>query len=286
VLEFRDVHAVDATTAYLLAAGPGERSRIYKTADAGRTWRLQFFNRDSAAFYDCFDFWDATHGIAVSDAVNGRLVVIATDDGASWHRMSDAAMPPARPGEGAPAASGTCLLTRGRRTAFVGTEGAPGEGGAAGARFYRTTDRGRHWSVVVTPVASGEATGIAALAFRDERHGIALGGRLLDSTDRSDNVAALTADGGATWTLVNRPSFSGPVYGAAAVPGLPGYYVVAGPNGLDWSADEGAHWSSASGEDFWAVAFASRRAGWAVGRGGRIVRIGFGAGADSLGGRR
>lgn len=38
-LDFRDVDAFDADTAYLLAIGPGERSRIYKTTDGGRTWR-------------------------------------------------------------------------------------------------------------------------------------------------------------------------------------------------------------------------------------------------------
>src|SRR5690606_26346845 len=30
-LQFRDIHAVDENTAYLLSAGPGELSRIYKT---------------------------------------------------------------------------------------------------------------------------------------------------------------------------------------------------------------------------------------------------------------
>ena len=37
-LDFRDVHGVDANTAYLLSAGEGEKSRIYKTADGGQTW--------------------------------------------------------------------------------------------------------------------------------------------------------------------------------------------------------------------------------------------------------
>ncbi|HKP75803.1 MAG TPA: hypothetical protein VJT67_09700, partial [Longimicrobiaceae bacterium] len=92
-LEFRDVQAVSATTAYLLAAGPGEASRIYKTTDAGRNWKLQFINRDSAAFYDCLDFWDATHGIAVSDAVGGRMIVIRTDDGEHWSAVPDEGMP-------------------------------------------------------------------------------------------------------------------------------------------------------------------------------------------------
>src|SRR5258706_13224783 len=35
-LDFRDVQAVDANTAYLLSIGPGEASRIYKPTDGGR----------------------------------------------------------------------------------------------------------------------------------------------------------------------------------------------------------------------------------------------------------
>src|ERR671918_1563474 len=61
-LEFRDVQAVSESIAYLLAAGPGDRSRIYKTEDGGRSWLLQFTNRDTSAFYDCFAFWDERHG--------------------------------------------------------------------------------------------------------------------------------------------------------------------------------------------------------------------------------
>ena len=34
-LDFRDVEAFSADEAYLLAAGPGEQSRIYKTTDGG-----------------------------------------------------------------------------------------------------------------------------------------------------------------------------------------------------------------------------------------------------------
>src|SRR4029079_9607982 len=43
-LDFRDVDAVDAQTAYILAAGSGLAARIYKTTDAGKTWTLQFKN--------------------------------------------------------------------------------------------------------------------------------------------------------------------------------------------------------------------------------------------------
>lgn len=38
-LDFRDVHAVDERTAYLLSIGEGEKSRIYKTTDGGEHGR-------------------------------------------------------------------------------------------------------------------------------------------------------------------------------------------------------------------------------------------------------
>ena len=41
-LDFRDIEAFDANTAYILSIGNGESSRIYKTTDGGKTWKLQF----------------------------------------------------------------------------------------------------------------------------------------------------------------------------------------------------------------------------------------------------
>src|SRR5262245_37349521 len=84
-LDFRDIHAVDANTAYLLSIGNGESSRIYKTTDGGRNWTLQFTNSNPKAFFDGIAFWSATNGIAVSDPVDGKFVIIrTTDGGAHW----------------------------------------------------------------------------------------------------------------------------------------------------------------------------------------------------------
>ena len=267
-LQFRDVAAVSATTAYLLAAGPGEQSRIYKTTDAGQSWRLQFQNRDSAAFYDCFDFWDPTHGIAVSDAAHGKMIVIRTEDGEHWSAVAEDGMPAAVPQEGSPAAGGTCLIVGGRARAWFGTLPV--------ARVYRSSDRGLHWSIATPPIVSGEAAGVATLAFRDERHGMALGGRLLKPDDRTDSVAAVTDDAGATWTRVSRPTFPGAVYGAAVVPNLRGFVVVAGPKGLDWTGNDGRLWTNLSNAAYWAVGCTVHDACWAAGPGGRITRVTFG----------
>ena len=47
-LDFRDVEAFDADTAYLLSIGEGERSRIYKTTDGGEHWQQVLFVSDQA----------------------------------------------------------------------------------------------------------------------------------------------------------------------------------------------------------------------------------------------
>src|SRR6185369_16632620 len=51
-LDFRDIDAIDEQTVYALSIGNGPASRIYKTSDAGATWKLQFRNDDPKAFYD------------------------------------------------------------------------------------------------------------------------------------------------------------------------------------------------------------------------------------------
>jgi photosystem II stability/assembly factor-like uncharacterized protein len=267
-LEFRDVHAASADRAWLLAAGPGDSSRIYHTEDGGRHWTLQFRNRDSLAFYDAFDFWDARRGIVVGDAVHGRMMVMTTDDGgATWKPIPTGGMPPALPGEGAPAASGTCIVTRSGGRAWFSTEAE------SGGRVYASLDYGRTWRVAPTPFAHGKDTGVASVAMRDDARGFALGGRLLVNRDTSVAVA-VTSDGGRTWAATTRPPFTGPVYGSALVRGREEGLLVAGPSGLALArlSDAPPAWSLLSSENYWAVD-AKGNVAWAVGPGGRIIRI-------------
>ncbi len=266
-LEFRDVHGVDARTAYLLAAGPGTASRIYKTTDGGQNWQLQFINREPKAFFDCFAFWDANTGIAWSDNVDGRFPVAQTSNGGQ--RWTLDYVDGATEGEGAFAASGTCVLTHGKDLAWVAT------GAGKQARVFRTRNRGESWSAVVTPIVQGtNTTGHATVAFRDAQNGLAAGGDIGDQLGATDNVVT-TTDGGASWALAGRPTFTGAVYGAAYVPGAGGLVVAVGPKGASWSPDDGRTWQVLDTLEYWSAAFASRNAGWLVGPGGRVTRVGF-----------
>ncbi|MGI8681952.1 MAG: WD40/YVTN/BNR-like repeat-containing protein [Mycobacteriales bacterium] len=267
-LQYRDVEAFDANHAVLMSIGnyPGS-FRFYVTSNGGRHWDLTYRNSEPQAFYDCMSFFDRQHGIALSDPVNGQFRILATTDGGrSWHVQSTAGMPKALPGEFAFAASGTCLTTKGTRDAWFAT------GGASKARVFHSTDGGRTWTVVPTPIRSGPTAGIYSLAFRDRMHGLAVGGDYT-TPDSAPRSLALTNDGGHTWTLVAESAAPGEYRsGSAWIPGT-NTAIVVGPTGSDISTDGGYHWRQLGTGTFHAVDCAADGACWASGAFGRIAKL-------------
>ena len=86
----------------VLAIGPGDASRIYRTTDGGATWDAAFVNDDPAAFYDCMAFFPGgRRGLAMSDPVDGKFRILATDDfGRSWSVLPNDRMPGPRRSSG------------------------------------------------------------------------------------------------------------------------------------------------------------------------------------------
>jgi photosystem II stability/assembly factor-like uncharacterized protein len=262
-LDFRDVKAFGETTAYLLSAGPGEDSRIYKTVDGGKTWILQFKNPDREAFFDAMAFWDDKHGVALSDPVKGQFQLLVTDEGGTnWKRLRALNLPPALPNEGAFAASGTCLVTHGENDIWFCT------GGAKTARAFHSDDRGQNWTVSNTPILAGtDSAGIFSIAFRDRNHGMIVGGDYRKPND-SAGTAAMTTDGGKTWTPIDRPfAFRSGVAWAKD------RWVAVGTSGSNFSLDNGATWKPLDHQNYNSVGFTSTGEGWAVGPSGRIAKF-------------
>lgn len=261
-LQFRDIEAFDADNAAILAIGPGEDSRVYATSDAGQHWTLTFTNDDPNAFYDCMTFFDRRHGLALSDPVDGRFRLIATDDGGgSWHVVA-AEMPPALAGEFAFAASGQCLVSANRNAWFA-------TGGAAEARVFRSRDLGRTWEVSSTPIRSGPTAGIFALAFHNQRRGLAVGGDFTVPSLAPD-ATALTANGGKSWELVA----DAPNEYRSGAAWLNGQVALAvGPTGSNVSDDRGNSWRKFDAGSFDTVDCASSSACWASGEQGRVAYL-------------
>jgi photosystem II stability/assembly factor-like uncharacterized protein len=272
-LDYRDIDAIDARTAYVLSVGNGPVSRIYKTTDAGETWALQFKSDDPKAFFDAMSFWDADHGIVIGDSIEGQFCIMTTENGGrKWVRVPASALPPALQSEGAFAASGTNIAVFGKTQAWIGT------GAAARARVLRTHDRGRTWQISETPLVAGPSAGIFSVAFRDAKHGAIVGGDYTKEGETVDNLA-VTSDGGATWKVAK--GLSGYRSVVAYVPGIskPSTLIAVGPSGADYSTDDGRTWKVLPGHGFDTLSFARRRArdgtavGWAAGVGGSIGRL-------------
>jgi photosystem II stability/assembly factor-like uncharacterized protein len=261
-LDFRDVDAFSDRVAYVLSIGSGESSRIYRTSDGGEHWDLQFANADPKVFLDAMSFADETHGVAFSDSVDGAFVVLTTSDGRTWTRVPGDRLPPALKGEGAFAASGSNIAMVGRDRIWIGT---------TASRVLRSIDGGRTWTVNKTPLATGTATGIFSMAFRDRDHGIVVGGNYQKEQDAIDN-AAVTSDGGSTWTLVK--GLGGFRSAVAWLPESANTLIAVGPSGIDLSYDEGRTWTARGTEGFDAVGVVPKGvAAYASGSRGRIARL-------------
>jgi photosystem II stability/assembly factor-like uncharacterized protein len=280
-LQFRDVQGFSEKVAYLQSIGNNPTDfRIYKTTDGGVTWKMEFQNHNPSAFYDCFAFWTPKRGISHSDSVNGVFPDIRTTDGVTWQSISSY-MPPALPGEASFAASGTCVATQGGRNAWIAT------GGSAVARVLATRDQGNTWNAYDTPIVSSPSAGAFTVAFRNPWNGI-VGGGDLDPADPNNARTATSDDGGVTWKLTSAPPVTGAIYGLAYV-GRAGtsaaqegdasgraVVITANSGGAAWTPDEGNTWFALPGvTGYWAVAFASPKAGWLVGVNGTILKISF-----------
>ena len=260
-LDFRDIEAFGEETAYVMSSGDGEKSRIYKTTDGGKSWTLQYSDRRSGFFLDSLACDSQTHCFALSDPVNGRFLILTTDDGQHWEELPRDKMPAALPTEGAFAASGTAIALCNNKDIYFGT-------GGPAARIFHSPDHGRSWTAVETPVVSGNASsGIFSIACHGHSM-VAVGGNYKESDD-AKRVAAYSMDSGATWRLAEQQPGG---YRSGVVFLSENDFVTIGPNGTDVSHDAGVHWTHTDGLNLNAASFAATH-GWAVGPKGTIARF-------------
>jgi len=257
-LDFRDVEAFDANTAYVMASGDGSKSRIYRTGDAGAHWQLLFTNPDAKGFFDSLAFWDKQHAILVGDPVDGHFAIFTTADGGkTWQRQQT---PPALADEGAFAASGTSVVVRGRKDAWFVT------GGPGGGRVFRTSDGGITWTVAATPLGGTKTAGIFSLVLVDKTHAVAVGGDY-QTAQAKEKTAALTSDGGKTWQAAEALGYRS---GVAAIGDA--LLIAVGTTGSDVSQDGGKSWTHFSDVNLNAVASHGNGV-WAVGPKGAVVKL-------------
>jgi photosystem II stability/assembly factor-like uncharacterized protein len=277
------VHGVDARIAFAAGTSFNDSvplAKIFKTSDGGTTWTEHYSNNQPKIFLDGITFLDADHGVALGDPLDGRMNVLTTSDaGRTWTRVPADRLPAPLSGEASFAASGRAITSLGNNV-WIGT------GGGAQARVFYSTDRGQTWQVSTTPMAATASTGIFALAFRDAKNGVAVGGdyahRFRLNPETAPQNVMRTSDGGVTWTMVGRAQPVGVLYGVTYAGNLQRrpVLVAVGPPGTSYSLDDGTSWTVIDTMAFNTVGVARNgTAVWAAGGKGRIARL---AGLDTL----
>ena len=261
-LDFRSIQAFDAKKAYVMSIGDSGNSRIYKTTDGGVNWKLQYADKRKEFFLDALVCSSQTECFAIGDPIDGKFVIVRTQDGEKWEQLPTGQMPAALPDEGAFAASGTCLAVLDDRNIYFVT-------GGPAARLFHSSDAGYSWIVNNTPIVSGNASsGIFSIAIGDKSM-VIVGGDYKDP-GRSYRVAAYSHDAGKTWTLAAQQ----PGGFRSAVAWVDGAMLAAaGPNGEDISEDGGIHWKHTDSLNLNALAILDTSHGWAVGPNGAIAQM-------------
>ncbi len=235
-LDYRDVEILNDGTIVLMSAGAGAASTISRIELLGTKTLLRpaLVNDHATGFWDGIAFWNnSNHGMLVGDPVDGKLTVMITDDGGASYR--DAANPPVVDDrQYCFAASGTSVALISQNIALIATGGTE-------SQVWRSVDGGDNWTAVDIPFISGsDGSGVFSMAFKDESHGVIVGGDY-EHPEINEQVAAFTNDGGQTWTA------STVMTGGyrSAVDWLEDYnaWFAVGPDGCDWSRD-GVEWSA------------------------------------------
>jgi len=262
-LDFRGIQGFDEKTAYVMSSGEADKSRIYKTIDGGANWQLQFTGKRESFFLDALVCDSAIRCFALSDPVDGKFLLLVTQDGQHWAELPSDSMPLAVPGEGAFAASGTCLAVAGDELYFA-------TGGPV-ARVFHSTDSGRTWTFSQAPLASGSAaSGIFSIVVRGNN--VQIVGGDYQSPENRDGVAAHSEDRGISWeSAVQQPGG----YRSAIAWVDSESLIAAGPSGVDISLNGGVYWEHLNSLNLNALSLTpgSSSEAWAVGPKGTIVRF-------------
>lgn len=270
-LDFRGIQAFDENTAIVMSSGPGDQSRLYKTTDGCRTWKLLFTNPDKKGFWDALLMVDPQRGIVLGDPAPADprdpivppltfRLRLTFNGGETWTPVifpaarspKDPSLDPLK-GEGFFAASnssatfadGQLFLATGK-SRILHTKVGPSEflpAACSGmidplSMSCGTTWPG--WEVISAPVIhTSEAAGIFSIASGSNQTLLVVGGDYRHPALLT-KVAAYSADAGQHWIAAQTTPHG--YRSSVAYDPTVKTWITVGPNGSDFSTDDGRNW--------------------------------------------
>jgi photosystem II stability/assembly factor-like uncharacterized protein len=279
-LDFRGIQAADEQTAVVMSSGPGEKSRLYSTADGCKTWTSLFKNPDNPdGFFDSFFAnWSQGgtgqwSGSLLGDPVHGHFAIFDTID--SGRRWTARTSPDLNATDLGGFAASNSLFPANQDRSHEAQIFA--SGGKAGAVLWIEKTPEHTWRKISLPLAHGaDSTGIFSIASRTESVPfrniittqetlIAVGGDY-QKPGETDGTAASSEDHGLHWTAASKPphGFRSAVTWNAELQ----IWIAAGTNGSDISHDDGKTWQPLDNGNWNALSLP-----FVVGPKGRVARL-------------
>lgn len=268
-LQFRDI-AVTSNAVFLMSAGNGPESRIYRREKGeGTTWVETFRGEGEEVFLNSLAFFNANHGLAYGDSFKGELYLLETKDGGlSWQQLEPTLLPTALEGEGGFASSGSCIQVLDEQTAMIAT------GNAEKARLLVTKDAGKSWEVEELGIAAGTAMGATGVVFGANETAWIFGGDLNSPKSGGDRVQMYHLGMQKLFDATD-PGIEGALYGFTYFEEKSSQkeqLFAANPNGLFVSGVDNFSWSAIDTMSYWALISTEKHI-FAAGPNGRIVKL-------------
>lgn len=221
---------------------------------------LVYSEKHEKVFYDALTFFDDNkHGIAIGDPTeNCASIILTSDGGTTWNKISCNVLPNFEEGEAFFAASNTNIKTIGS-TVWIASGGKK-------ARVLKSDDYGKTWQIFNTPIIQGNGPqGIYSIDFADKNNGIIIGGDYSKPLENKANKA-ITKDGGKTWTLVSdnqNPNYKSCIQ---YVPNTDGKEIfTVGKTGISFSNNGGISWKEVSKDSYYTIQFVDKNTAWLSG---------------------
>jgi photosystem II stability/assembly factor-like uncharacterized protein len=227
-----------------MSSGKGDLSRLYKTTDACKTWKLVFTNPDKDGFWDSLAIAKTGAGFVLGDPVGGEFKLFCSniDDDQKWGDGCSQEPFRANKDEAAFAASNSslsvavddnlCFVTGGSRPEMICQHnGVYGRDG-------KILNGNRHTNL---PLASGPSAGGFSVVRANTTQFPVVGGDYLKPDDPA-GTAAFTTDGGLHWQPAQTPPHG--YRSSVTYDPTTKTWITVGPNGTDISRDDGKNWTA------------------------------------------
>lgn len=227
--DFRDIEAFSDKEAIIMSSG--SPAYILKTTDGGVTWAKKFEQADTTYFLDAMDFKDPAHGFVLGDPINGKFLLLRTDNGGeTWSPNQNP--PDAYKNEAAFAASGTCIRTTKSNIVIVS--------GGAKSRLISSNDGGKSWLYTDLPLTDGTPSRGGFSVAVNNNFKMVVGGNY--AKDRAKDSVAIQINTINKNSKLSFPSI-GPCGFQSSVEHIKAnVYLSTGTPGTNISADGGNTW--------------------------------------------